>query len=202
MQASFDLLLGGILLAAAVRLAIVTLQRQLPALSIFVMLSAGLLIVLSAGQRNPAAASVLPLVFPSIVTGVVTLCLVLRARKQSLRNIGAALAELIDFTGYSAEKVRDLWAVSNQQLAQNWETAAIPGDDRERLPAWYRENSELYLFAISAYNLEYKRIRSNLKVLKFARGACLDYGPATESCCWRWSGEVIRLLITTWKVSP
>ena len=41
---------------------------------------------------------------------------------------------------------------------------------------WYRQNSELYLFAISAYNLEYKRIRSNMKVLRLARGATLDYG--------------------------
>src|SRR5205085_6667966 len=31
-------------------------------------------------------------------------------------------------------------------------------------------------FAISAYNLDYKRIRSNLGVLQFAHGRCLDYG--------------------------
>src|SRR5262249_26506617 len=65
---------------------------------------------------------------------------------------------------------------SNQELAKNWNAAALPEDDPARLAEWYRENSELYLFAISGYNLEYKRIRSNLKVLEFARGSCLDYG--------------------------
>jgi 2-polyprenyl-3-methyl-5-hydroxy-6-metoxy-1,4-benzoquinol methylase len=32
------------------------------------------------------------------------------------------------------------------------------------------------MFAISAYNLEYRRIRSNLGVLRHARGSVLDYG--------------------------
>jgi len=174
--ASFDVLLGGILLAAAVHLAIVTLQRRFLVSSISVMVSVGLLIFICAMQRIIGPVSVLPEFSLLLITGAATLWLVLRARKQSDRNISAAMDELIDFTGYSADKVRQLWADSNRQLAQNWQTAAIPGDDRERLAAWYRDNSELYLFAISAYNLEYKRIRSNLKVLKFARGACLDYG--------------------------
>jgi 2-polyprenyl-3-methyl-5-hydroxy-6-metoxy-1,4-benzoquinol methylase len=44
------------------------------------------------------------------------------------------------------------------------------------MTAWYRENSELYMFAISGYNLEYKRIRDSIKMLRLGRGACLDYG--------------------------
>ena len=80
------------------------------------------------------------------------------------------MAELMEFTGYPAERVTHLWAVSKKELARNWQSAAIPEDDRERLAQWYRENSELYLFEISAYNLEYKRIRSNLKVLRMGRG--------------------------------
>src|SRR5437763_8275010 len=32
------------------------------------------------------------------------------------------------------------------------------------------------MFAITAYNLEYKRILSNLQMLRFGRGSCLDYG--------------------------
>jgi len=48
--------------------------------------------------------------------------------------------------------------------------------DSKRLAEWYRQNSELYLFAISGYNLEYKRIRSNSNVLKLGGGRCLDYG--------------------------
>jgi 2-polyprenyl-3-methyl-5-hydroxy-6-metoxy-1,4-benzoquinol methylase len=111
-----------------------------------------------------------------LVTGRATAWLVARARAQNARNVAAAVAELEDFTGYTADRIRHLWAVSNQELAQNWQRAAIAADDREKLAEWYRENSELYLFAISAYNLEYKRIRSNMNVLKLARGASLDYG--------------------------
>ncbi|HZD94026.1 MAG TPA: class I SAM-dependent methyltransferase, partial [Candidatus Sulfotelmatobacter sp.] len=102
--------------------------------------------------------------------------LVKRARKQNARNIDAAKQELIEFTGYPADHVRELWATSNQQLAANWQLAAPSEDDPEQMAEWYRKNSELYLFAISAYNLEYKRIRSNMKVLRWARGATLDYG--------------------------
>jgi 2-polyprenyl-3-methyl-5-hydroxy-6-metoxy-1,4-benzoquinol methylase len=69
-----------------------------------------------------------------------------------------------------------LWSTSNQELAKNWEAAALDENDRERLAQWYRENSELYMFAISAYNLEYKRILSNLRMMSFGRGSCLDYG--------------------------
>jgi 2-polyprenyl-3-methyl-5-hydroxy-6-metoxy-1,4-benzoquinol methylase/heme/copper-type cytochrome/quinol oxidase subunit 4 len=105
-----------------------------------------------------------------------TTWLVHRAREQNARNMGAALHELIDFTGYPAERIRDLWATSNQQLAKNWEQATLSEDNPAQMAEWYRQNSELYLFAISAYNLEYKRIRSNMKVLRLARGATLDYG--------------------------
>jgi 2-polyprenyl-3-methyl-5-hydroxy-6-metoxy-1,4-benzoquinol methylase len=97
-------------------------------------------------------------------------------QRHNARNVEAAMRELMDFTGYPAERVRRLWSISNQDLARNWRIAGLDGSDAERLAQWYRENSELYMFAISAYNLEYKRIRSNLKVLRFARGSCLDYG--------------------------
>jgi 2-polyprenyl-3-methyl-5-hydroxy-6-metoxy-1,4-benzoquinol methylase len=86
------------------------------------------------------------------------------------------MEELIEFTGYPAERIRELWATSNQQLAANWQAAKPSEDNPEQMAEWYRQNSELYLFAISAYNLEYKRIRSNMKVLRLARGATLDYG--------------------------
>ena len=111
-----------------------------------------------------------------VASSLATAFLVRRAQKQNVRNVSAALQELMDFTGYPQERIRQLWATSNQELAKNWNSAAPPESDPERLAEWYRQNSELYLFAISAYNLEYKRIRSNLKVLRYARGACLDYG--------------------------
>jgi 2-polyprenyl-3-methyl-5-hydroxy-6-metoxy-1,4-benzoquinol methylase len=105
-----------------------------------------------------------------------TAWLVHRARQQNEKNIAAAMGELIAFTGYPADRIRELWATSNQQLAANWQQAKPAEDNREQMAEWYRQNSELYLFAISAYNLEYKRIRSNMKVLRLARGATLDYG--------------------------
>ncbi|MFI5104442.1 MAG: hypothetical protein ACHP79_05930, partial [Terriglobales bacterium] len=105
-----------------------------------------------------------------------TAWLVRRAREQNARNVNAALQELIEFTGYPADRIRELWATSNQQLAANWQQAKPAEDNPEQMAEWYRQNSELYLFAISAYNLEYKRIRSNMKVLRLARGATLDYG--------------------------
>jgi 2-polyprenyl-3-methyl-5-hydroxy-6-metoxy-1,4-benzoquinol methylase len=105
-----------------------------------------------------------------------TTWLVQRARQQNEKNIAAAMGELIAFTGYPADRIRELWATSNQQLAANWQQAKPAEDNREQMAEWYRQNSELYLFAISAYNLEYKRIRSNMKVLRLAHGATLDYG--------------------------
>jgi 2-polyprenyl-3-methyl-5-hydroxy-6-metoxy-1,4-benzoquinol methylase len=102
--------------------------------------------------------------------------LVLRARAHNARNIQESMGELVSFTGYSADRIYELWATSNQHLAANWQQAQPAEDNPEQMAEWYRQNSELYLFAISAYNLEYKRIRSNMKVLRLARGATLDYG--------------------------
>src|SRR5262249_5041085 len=76
-----------------------------------------------------------------------TAWLVHRAREQSAKNSSAALQELIDFTSYPAERIRELWAASNQQLAQNWEQAKPSENNPEQMAEWYRQNSELYLFA-------------------------------------------------------
>jgi 2-polyprenyl-3-methyl-5-hydroxy-6-metoxy-1,4-benzoquinol methylase len=105
-----------------------------------------------------------------------TYYLVQRARHHNAGNVEQAIHELTSFKGYSAEQIRHLWAVSNQELAKKWQEARLDESDAERMAAWYRANSELYLFAISAYNLEYKRIRSTLNILNLARGRCLDYG--------------------------
>jgi 2-polyprenyl-3-methyl-5-hydroxy-6-metoxy-1,4-benzoquinol methylase len=111
-----------------------------------------------------------------LVSGLATFLLVRRAQRQTERNVEQAMSELTAFTGYPAERIWELWRTSDRQLAANWKAAAIPEHDSQQLAEWYRENSELYLFDLSGYNLEYKRIRSNLGVLKLARGACLDYG--------------------------
>jgi SAM-dependent methyltransferase len=105
-----------------------------------------------------------------------TALLVKRAQRHNDRNVSAAMRELTGFTGWSSDRIGHLWAVSNQELAKNWKMTGLDPNDAAGLARWYSDNSRLYLFAISAYNLEYKRIRSNLGVLRLARGACLDYG--------------------------
>jgi len=175
LSGELNLTLGSLLLAAAAHLAIVTgTLRQAIVRRVCLL---GLVVIVFAWRMHRYdwnlllwCAAVL------IVSAFLTFWLSDRAKKQNDLNIAAARGELVEFTGYTPERIRELWETSNQQLAKNWEQAAIPHDDRERMAEWYRQNSELYLFAISAYNLEYKRIKSNLKVIRFARGACLDYG--------------------------
>ena len=134
----------------------------------------GCLLLITAGQHEHTIFMIyVALVF---ISSLSTAILVARAQKQNSKNVDAAMLELRAFTGYPTEKIRNMWADSNQLLAMKWQAAQIPDDDREKMTAWYRENSELYMFAISGYNLEYKRIRDNIKMLEFGRGACLDYG--------------------------
>lgn len=174
--ARFDLLLGAALLAAAAHLLLATQKNHLLPWTAAALASGSIVIALGARQRGTDLVVTTLSAGLLLVTALAAAWLVHRAQRQHAVNETAAISELAEFTGYSADRIRHLWAVSNQELARNWQIAAIPEHDRERLAQWYRDNSELYLFAISGYNLEYKRIRSNLKVLRLARGACLDYG--------------------------
>jgi 2-polyprenyl-3-methyl-5-hydroxy-6-metoxy-1,4-benzoquinol methylase len=126
--------------------------------------------------RNGALYYIGPMVVLVIIAAFGTAFLVHRAHRRNRANVATALAELTQFTGYSEARVRELWATADRQLAANWQSAKLDGASPEKLAAWYRDNSELYLFAISAYNLDYKRIVSNLGVLRLARGRTLDYG--------------------------
>lgn len=92
------------------------------------------------------------------------------------KTAAAALTELVAFTGYPAERVQQLWRESHKELAKNWQADAIPENDHLRMKEWYRQNSGLYLFNISSHNLEYKKLVSNLRMLRMGNGACLDYG--------------------------
>lgn len=171
-----DLLLATLLLAGVAHLAITVADRAAPSW-VGVVSGVGLLLVLLAAWRQHvdttyAVASAALLLVASLATAY----LVYRADARNAENVKASIRELNAFTGYPAERILHLWAVSNQELAKNWQQAAIAPDDQDRLKEWYRQNSELYLFALSGYNLEYKRIRSNLNMLKRAHGSCLDYG--------------------------
>ncbi len=171
-----DLLLATLLLAAAAHLAI-AVADQATLHWIGVVSGVGLLLVLLAASRqhvDTTYAAALACVL--LVASLATAYLLHRADARNAENVKASIHELNAFTGYPAERILHLWAVSNQELAKNWEQAAIAPDDHDRLKEWYRQNSELYLFALSGYNLEYKRIRSNLNMLRRAHGSCLDYG--------------------------
>ena len=163
-----------LLLAAAAHLAIVR-REESPLRWTIIASTTGLIVVFFAAAPFSRTALIMALAAFFVVTAG-TAWLVRRAQKQNVRNVAAAMAELIEFAGYTADRVRHLWATSNQQLAANWALAQPSEDHPAQMAEWYRQNSELYLFAISAYNLEYKRIRSNMKVLRLARGATLDYG--------------------------
>lgn len=171
-----DLLLATMLLAAAAHLAIAVADRA--ALN-WVGLVSGvglLLIVVAAWRQHVDATFAVALAVLLLVASLATAYLVHRADMRNAENIEASVRELNTFTGYPKERILHLWAVSNHELAQNWQLAAIAPNDTGRLKEWYRQNSELYLFALSGYNLEYKRIRSNLNMLRRAHGSCLDYG--------------------------
>jgi 2-polyprenyl-3-methyl-5-hydroxy-6-metoxy-1,4-benzoquinol methylase len=169
------LLLAVALLLGAAHLSLVICRKYCWLWALAVTASSVTLLFLSFKQRTDshaifAGAGVLTIV------AAATAWLVRRAQSRSEKNIATAMRELADFTGYTEEKIRDLWLTSNQQLAKNWEQASPAEDDAGQMAEWYRQNSELYMFAISAYNLEYRRIRSNLGVLRHARGSVLDYG--------------------------
>lgn len=175
LSGELNLTLGSLLLAAAAHLA--TGTGTLRQASVRRVCLLGLVVIVFAWRMHHYDLKMLLWCAAILIAGAfLTFWLSNRAGKQNELNIADAMAELVKFTGYTPQRIRELWETSNQQLAKNWEAAAIPHDDRERMAEWYRQNSELYLFAISAYNLEYKRIKSNLKVIRFARGSCLDYG--------------------------
>src|SRR5947207_580691 len=167
------LLLGGVLLAAAAHLSVVICEKYSLWWAGTITVMSWALIVFLAMRHRADVKLALAAAALVLISALGTALLVRRADIHNARNIEAAMRELIEFTGYSPDRIWHLWSVSNQELAKNWQQAGIAEDDRERLAEWYRQNSELYLFAISAYNLNYRRIRSKLKVLRFAQGICL-----------------------------
>jgi 2-polyprenyl-3-methyl-5-hydroxy-6-metoxy-1,4-benzoquinol methylase len=169
-------LLGAVLLSASAYLSIV-MSEQAALLWAGVVTAFDSLVLIALWQlgRLGTESLAVPIAL-QVVTALATAFLVCRAQRRNAGNVQTAMQELEQFTGLSPEEIRRLWLVSDRELAQNWQAAALDESDAERLREWYRENSRLYMFAISAYNLEYKRIRSNMKMLRLGRGSCLDYG--------------------------
>jgi hypothetical protein len=103
-----------------------------------------LLLVMAAAWRQHADTAF-------VATSLATAYLVRRADARNEENVKASIYELNAFSGYPAERILHLWAVSNQELAKNWQLAAIGPDDRDRLKEWYRQNSEL---SVRAFRLQ------------------------------------------------
>ena len=164
------------MLAGAAHLSIVICQKNCFAWAAFVWLPAAVVLWISGRKDGEEYRTLLASLALLAISALATAWMAYRAQRHNARNVATAIRELADFTGYSEEKIRHLWQTSNQQLAENWQKANLAEDDQQRMAEWYRQNSELYMFAISGYNLEHRRIRSNLGVLKYARGATLDYG--------------------------
>jgi 2-polyprenyl-3-methyl-5-hydroxy-6-metoxy-1,4-benzoquinol methylase len=162
-------------LAVAAHLSIVIVgQRKDVNWWTIVVLVTGSLLLVRVGPSTTADLMMALMLFVAAAIG--TAFLTQRAITHHAANETEALKELVAFTGHPAEEVRRRWRESHKELAKRWQAAAIPENDHARMKEWYRQNSGHYLFDISAHNLEYKKLISNLRMLRLAKGSVLDYG--------------------------
>ncbi|MEO5935587.1 MAG: methyltransferase domain-containing protein [Terriglobales bacterium] len=173
-------------LAAAAHLSIVIVRRKNHVIwwTAFVFITGALVLSFSAPPAIFGLA--LSLLAVSVIG---TAFLAMRTINHHQKAAAAALTELVAFTGYPAERVQQLWHESHKELAKNWQAAAIPENDHVRMKEWYRQNSGLYLFNISSHNLEYKKLISNLRMLRMGNGACLDYGAGNGEIVLEWAAR-------------
>jgi hypothetical protein len=171
-----SLLIGGVLLAGAAHLSIV-IEERLPLGWAAAVAGSGCLLLLlpdlarGMGETRSALAAAGLLLVSALATVPGPPRATAQCKKRRRGPAGAGGIHRVR-TGAHPASLGDQQSGAGQELG-----AGGRGGHRCRRPGgWYRENSQLYLFAISAYNLEYKHICSNLKVLRLARGACLDYG--------------------------
>ena len=110
-----DLLLATLLLAATAHLAI-TVSESAALYWAGAVSSVGLLLILFAAWRqhlDTTFAAALACVL--LVASLATAYLVRRAEERNAENVKASIHELNAFTGYPAERILHLWAVSNQE---------------------------------------------------------------------------------------
>jgi len=81
---------------------------------------------------------------------------------------------------------------SNEQAREEWKGAHLDENDREKMTAWYRENSGSICLRISDTTW-IQTDRDSIKMLKYGRGACWDYGAGTAKLflSWRDAGSSI-----------
>ena len=187
--ARLDPLIAAALFAALIHLFVVATKRRpyacamLASIAVFSAIVTGFLLQVSGFvSATPtsvifiSARAVAALAVPTLISAFGTAFLVNRAIKRNQQNVAPVMANLEEFTGYTPETIRQKMATADAELAAKWKAAAIPEDDATRMAAWYQQNSELYLFALVSFNLDYKRIRYFLKIFPLAEGSCLDYG--------------------------
>jgi 2-polyprenyl-3-methyl-5-hydroxy-6-metoxy-1,4-benzoquinol methylase len=177
-----EISIAAALAAAVVHFSAVTSERA--SSRWIVVLAVSVIVLIGATYVDAivfAALYGIPAIFrPNIVLGaalaslalISTIASVHSANRRRDQNLAEAAAEFQAFTGYPPNHIRELWSTADKQLACNWESSGVANKSAEEIADWYRQNSELYMFAISAYNLEYKRIKSNLKMLRFAQVNC------------------------------
>jgi hypothetical protein len=111
------------LVMAAGHLAIVACEENAALWGSFVAASSLLLAWIANSRSDMGRINFLTWATPILISAAATAWLVTRAQRQNARNVREATQELAQFTGYSDEKIRELWATSNEQLAKNWKDA-------------------------------------------------------------------------------
>ncbi len=116
-----DFLLAIALIVASAHLVSATNEEASIAQSVYLAFITGALVFYAGSTEHDHITAWLAGVVAAcmLATGV----LVARAQRQNAKNVGAAASELKEFTGFTDDKIRELWETSNQQLAKNWKDA-------------------------------------------------------------------------------
>jgi len=109
-----SLLLGSMLVAAAAHLALVT-AAPVRLFTVRVLAIGVILVVFAPAVPKPGFAFILACSSLVAASCLLTAWLVNVADKLHRENIAAAMSELVEFSGYPPERIRQLWETSNQQ---------------------------------------------------------------------------------------
>ncbi len=109
-----------------------------------------------------------------LLCATITEILVAFVARWNAASIAKATKEIGRFTGTTTENARACLNKASQMLAANWlrEQPATPAE----VAAWYRRNSELYIYDLTGFHLYGKHIRFTLDLVGLAAGRVLDYG--------------------------
>ncbi len=103
------------------------------------------------------------------------------AEAHNRRNLDRTMSELAAFFGETREQSRQRAIRGAGQLAAEWRKARPEGADAIR--RWYRNVSEIYVYAAAEFHLIYKHIAFILEILPLLRGRMLDFGAGIGDLC-------------------